>query len=37
MRACQLKQLQDARKQAKVINITDAPSKSDDSGEAQTA
>jgi hypothetical protein len=37
MRACQLKQLQDAKKKAKVINITDAPSKSDDSGEAQTA
>lgn len=36
-RAVHLKQLQEARKQAKVINITDAPSKSADSGDTQTA
>lgn len=36
-RAVQLKQLREASKQAKVVNITDAPSKSADSGEAQTA
>lgn len=36
-RAVQLKQLQEARKRAKVVNITDAPSKSAESGDTQTA
>ena len=36
-RAVQLKQLQEAKKQSKVINITDAPGQPSDSGDAQTA